>query len=69
VNGAKRQSSDVSKLIWNVAETIEHLSAYFELAPGDLIYTGTPEGVGAVVKGDLLEGRVDGLGALKVRVV
>jgi fumarylpyruvate hydrolase len=69
VNGAKRQSSDVSKLIWNVAETIEHLSAYFELAPGDLIYTGTPEGVGAVVKGDLLEGRVDKLGSLKVRVV
>jgi fumarylpyruvate hydrolase len=69
VNGTKRQSSDVQKLIWNVAETIEHLSAYFELAPGDLIYTGTPEGVGAVVKGDLLEGRVDKLGDLKVRVV
>jgi hypothetical protein len=50
VNGADRQRSDVSKLIWNVAETIEHLSAAWELQPGDLIYTGTPEGVGAVVR-------------------
>jgi len=50
VNGAVRQQSDVSKLIWNVNETIEHLSKYFELVPGDLIYTGTPEGVAAVKK-------------------
>jgi 2-keto-4-pentenoate hydratase/2-oxohepta-3-ene-1,7-dioic acid hydratase in catechol pathway len=52
VNGADRQRSNVSKLIWNVAETIEHLSAAWELQPGDLIYTGTPEGVAAVVRGD-----------------
>ena len=45
VNGADRQRSNVSKLIWNIAETIEHLSAAWELQPGDLIYTGTPEGV------------------------
>ncbi len=69
VNGVKRQSSDVSKLIWNVSETIEHLSGFFELQPGDLIYSGTPEGVGAVKAGDLLEGRVDKLGELKVRIV
>ncbi|NEX60424.1 fumarylacetoacetate hydrolase family protein [Noviherbaspirillum galbum] len=69
VNGAKRQSSDIGKMIWNVAETIEHLSKYFELQPGDLIYTGTPEGVAAVQKGDLLEGRIDGLGDLRVRIV
>ena len=69
VNGAKRQDSDVSKLIWSVAETIAHLSTYFELQAGDLIYTGTPEGVGAVVKGDLMEGGIDRLGTLAVRMV
>ncbi|MDD0838008.1 fumarylacetoacetate hydrolase family protein [Curvibacter sp. HBC61] len=69
VNGETRQSSTVSKLIWNIAETIEHLSAAWDLAPGDLIYTGTPEGVSAVVRGDVLEGGVSGLGELKLRVV
>jgi fumarylpyruvate hydrolase len=69
VNGAPRQNSDVSKLIWNVAETIEHLSRYFELQPGDLIFSGTPEGVAAVQKGDLLEGSVEGLTALRVKVI
>ena len=69
VNGEKRQSSNIRKLIWSVAETIEHLSGFFELQPGDLIYTGTPEGVAAVKSGDLLEGRIDGLGDLKVKVV
>ena len=69
VNGTPRQDSDISKLIWNVDETIEHLSKYFELAPGDLIFTGTPEGVAAVQRGDLLEGGVDGIGKLKVKVV
>jgi fumarylpyruvate hydrolase len=68
VNGAVRQSSNVAKLIWNVAETIEHLSAAWELQPGDLIYTGTPEGVAAVVAGDILVGRVAGLGTLTVKV-
>jgi fumarylpyruvate hydrolase len=68
VNGAKRQESDVAKLIWNVDETIEHLSKYFELAPGDLIFTGTPEGVAAVRPGDLMEGGIDGVGTLRVRV-
>ena len=69
VNGADRQRSNVAKLIWNVAETIEHLSAAWELQPGDLIYTGTPEGVAAVVKGDKLVGEVAGLGQLKVQIV
>ena len=68
VNGAKRQQSNVAKLIWNVAETIEHLSAAFELPPGAEIYTGTPEGVAAVVSGDLLEGEVAGLGSLKILI-
>jgi fumarylpyruvate hydrolase len=69
VNGEDRQRSNTSQLIWNIAETIEHLSAAWELQPGDLIYTGTPEGVGAVVAGDTLVGSVAGLGELKVRMV
>jgi len=68
VNGADRQRSNVAKLIWNVAETIEHLSAAWELQPGDLIYTGTPEGVAAVVAGDVLVGQVDGLVPLKIQI-
>ncbi|MDQ6881608.1 MAG: fumarylacetoacetate hydrolase family protein [Pseudomonadota bacterium] len=68
VNGKDRQRSTVSKLIWNIAETIEHLSAAWDLQPGDLIYSGTPEGVAAVVRGDLLEGGVAGLEGLRVKV-
>ena len=68
VNGQDRQRSNISQLIWNIAETIEHLSAAWELQPGDLIYTGTPEGVGAVVSGDTMVGAVAGLGELKVHV-
>jgi fumarylpyruvate hydrolase len=66
VNGTDRQRSNVDQLIWNIAETIEHLSAAWTLQPGDLIFTGTPEGVGAVVRGDVLEGGIDGLGSLRV---
>ncbi len=69
VNGADRQRSTVAQLIWNIAETIEHLSAAWELQPGDLIFSGTPEGVGAVVRGDVLEGGVDGLGTLRLQLV
>ncbi|QSI31877.1 FAA hydrolase family protein [Variovorax sp. RKNM96] len=68
VNGTDRQRSTVSKLIWNVAETIEHLSAAWELQPGDLIYSGTPEGVAAVVSGDTLVGKVAGLPTLTVKI-
>lgn len=68
VNGAVRQKSTVAKLIWNVAETIEHLSAAWELQPGDLIYTGTPEGVAAVVAGDTLVAQIAGLGSLAVKI-
>ena len=69
VAGQDRQRSNVSKLIWNIAETIEHLSAAWELQPGDLIYTGTPEGVAAVVAGDTMMGGISGLGELNVKVV
>ena len=69
VGGKERQRSNVAKLIWNIAETIEHLSAAWELQPGDLIYTGTPEGVAAVVPGDTMVGEVQGLGTLTVKVL
>lgn len=69
VNGEVRQRSRTSKLIWSVPEIIEHLSSAWTLAPGDLIFTGTPEGVGAVVSGDLLEGHIEGLPPLRVRIV
>ena len=68
VNGADRQRSNVSQLIWNIAETIEHLSQAWELRPGDLIFTGTHEGLSAVVRGDVLEGGIDGLCPLRVAV-
>jgi fumarylpyruvate hydrolase len=69
VNGEPRQKSNIEKLIWNVAETIEHLSKYYALQAGDLIFTGTPEGVAAVGQGDLLEGAIEGLGELRVKIV
>lgn len=68
VNGQDRQRSTVAKLIWNIAETIEQLSAAWALQPGDLIFTGTPEGVGAVVRGDTMVGTVAGLEPISVRV-
>ena len=68
VNGQDRQRSQIGQLIWNIAETIEHLSQAWELQPGDLIMTGTPEGVGAVQVGDLLEGGITGLTPLRVSI-
>jgi fumarylpyruvate hydrolase len=68
VDGQLKQKGDLSDLIWNVAETLEHLSAAWVLQPGDLIYTGTPAGVGAVTRGQVMEGRIEGLGELRVRV-
>jgi fumarylpyruvate hydrolase len=69
VNGSVRQASDLSRLIWSVAETIAFLSRLVRLAPGDLIFTGTPEGVAAVQQGDLLEGMVEGVGTVRTRIV
>ena len=66
VNGEDKQRSDISQMIWPVADTIAFLSTLFELKAGDLIYTGTPEGVGAVVKGDLMTGGVAGIGEFAV---
>lgn len=68
VNGADRQRSTIAKMIWNIAETIEKLSEAWALQPGDLIFTGTPEGVGAVVRGDTLVGSVTGLHSISVKL-
>ena len=69
VDGTDRQRSDIAKLIWSVPEVIANLSTFFELRPGDLIYTGTPEGVGKVERGQTMLGGIDGLGELRIRVV
>jgi fumarylpyruvate hydrolase len=69
VNGIVRQTSRLGKLIWSIPEVIEHLSAGWELQPGDLIFSGTPEGVAAVSAGDTLQARIEGVGTLDVRLV
>lgn len=66
VNGLLRQRGDLSELIWNVPEIISNLSRHYELKSGDLIFTGTPAGVGAVASGDRLEGAIEGLGTLSI---
>jgi fumarylpyruvate hydrolase len=69
VNGEVRQEGDLNQMIWKVPEMIAYLSEYFALAPGDIIMTGTPSGVNAVVRGDVMEAHVDGVGDLTVAVV
>lgn len=68
VNGQPRQHSDLDRLIWNLREIIADLSLFYHLQPGDLIFTGTPEGVGAVVAGDHIEGHVAGVGRISLHV-
>jgi fumarylpyruvate hydrolase len=68
VNGTVRQRADLGDLIWSVPEVIAHLSRYYRLGPGDLIYTGTPAGVGAVKPGDVLEGSIEELGDIRMTV-
>jgi fumarylpyruvate hydrolase len=69
VNGEERQRGDLNQMIWKVPEAISYLSGLFRLAPGDVIMTGTPAGVGAVKRGDEMHGHIDGVGDLKVKVV
>jgi fumarylpyruvate hydrolase len=69
VNGEFRQNADLAQMSWKVAEIIANLSTYIALAPGDLIFTGTPAGVSTVVRGDVLEGGIAGVGELKIRLV
>jgi fumarylpyruvate hydrolase len=68
VNGKLRQKSDLSKLIWSIRELIADLSKFYHLRPGDLIFTGTPEGVGAVLPGDRIEGLIEGVGNISLTV-
>jgi fumarylpyruvate hydrolase len=68
VNGKVRQKSDLAKLIWNIPELIADLSKFYHLRPGDLIFTGTPEGVGPLQPGDRIEGRVEGVGSIALTV-
>ena len=69
VNGERRQQADLSEMIWSVPEIVAELSTLFDLAPGDLIFTGTPAGVGPVQRGDSLVGGIDGLETLRTTIV
>jgi fumarylpyruvate hydrolase len=69
VDGADRQRSDIDQLIWSIPEMVANLSTLFELQPGDLIFSGTPEGVAKVERGQTMRAGVDGLGEISVRVV
>jgi len=69
VNGETRQRANLSEMIWSVAEIVAELSTYYELRPGDLIFTGTPEGVGPLKRGDSLVGGIDGLETLRITIV
>lgn len=68
VNGVEKQRGDLADMIWNAAEIVSNLSHLYHLHPGDLIYTGTPAGVGAVVPGDVILGRIEGLGEIHLTV-
>ena len=68
VNGAPRQRADISQLIWNIREIVADLSQFYRLVPGDLVFTGTPEGVGTVVIGDKLVGSIDGVGTIELTI-
>jgi len=69
VNGKERQKADLSDMIWSVPEQIAFLSEYYSLEPGDVIYSGTPAGVGPVKPGDDLHAGIDGVGELKVKMI
>jgi fumarylpyruvate hydrolase len=69
VNGETRQNGRIEDMVWSVPETISQLSRYFTLQPGDLIFTGTPAGVGPVIVGDRLTGSIDGLGEISVHII
>jgi len=68
VNGKTRQDGNINQLIWSIPEIITYLSGLFTLAPGDLIYSGTPSGVGAIVKGDVMKGAIEGVGEITINV-
>jgi fumarylpyruvate hydrolase len=69
VNGVEKQRGDVSQMTWSVPEVIAHISRFMALAPGDLIFTGTPAGVGPIVRGDRVRGGIDGLGEIEIVLI
>ena len=69
VNGLERQRGDIASMIWSIPEILAHLSSFVALAPGDLIFTGTPEGVGPLLPGDAATGGIEGIGTLDIRVI
>jgi 2-keto-4-pentenoate hydratase/2-oxohepta-3-ene-1,7-dioic acid hydratase in catechol pathway len=69
VNGTTKQNANLSQMIWSVAEQISKLSEAFELMPGDIVYSGTPENVGPVVRGDVIDCHIDGLPNLGIKIV
>ena len=69
MNDTVKQQADLQQMIWSVAEQISKLSEAFELMPGDIIYSGTPENVGPVARGDMMEGHIDGLPNIRLKVV
>ncbi|MBZ6078337.1 fumarylacetoacetate hydrolase family protein [Microvirga puerhi] len=69
IDGTVKQKADLADMIWSVSEQIAYLSSYFELAPGDVIFSGTPEGVGAVTKGQTMAAAIEGLGEIRLRVI
>jgi fumarylpyruvate hydrolase len=69
VDNIERQRGDLADMIWSVAEVVRMLSTYVALAPGDLIFTGTPAGVGALAVGDTIECAIDGVGQLAINIV
>lgn len=69
VNGQEKQNGHVNQMIWSIAESISYLSDYFRLEAGDMIFTGTPEGVGPVIVGDVLDGQLEGVGSLSIKLV
>jgi len=68
VNGVEKQRGDLSDMIWSIPELVANLSQFYHLAPGDLIYTGTPEGVGPVKPGDVITGVIEGFGELSIAI-
>ena len=68
VNGVRKQTGDLNQMIWKTPEIVAYLSGLFTLRPGDVIFTGTPSGVGAVVRSDVMRAHIDGVGDIEVRV-